>query len=472
MRKSYIRTALIVLALNLLAVGSSSAQVTLLATGTLDQSRAGSFADLSGLTYPLENGVPANSLGGFGSAITYAGDNTFLALPDRGPNAVPFDSNIDDTVSYINRFHTVTMDLKPSKGGAALPFTLTPTLRATTLLWSLSPLVYGGGDNIVGPGAPPLNNFLFHFFTGRSDNIDPSQNSGDPKDARFDTEGLRLSNDGRSIFISDEYGPYVYQFDRLTGLRLRSFRFPSCTQPTPSCFFVSTLSSMGATEIASNTIGRVANKGMEGLAITPDGRTLVGIMQNSLIQDAAEGKAQGKLLRIVTFDIASATATHQYGYLLTAGTGVSEIVALNNHEFLVDERDGHGRANGDDAVVKQLFKIDLTNAADISEMDATTALPFAVSKTLFLNIVQVLEANGTLAGNIPAKIEGLAFGPDVKQGRTTLHTLWVANDNDFLQTVPDASGNQIPNPNQFFVFGFTDADLGGSIFVPQQLQRW
>jgi hypothetical protein len=151
---------------------------------------------------------------------------------------------------------------------------------------------------------------------------------------------------------------------------------------------------------------------------------------------------------------------------------VSEIVALNNHEFLVDERDGHGRANGDDAVVKQLFKIDLTNAADISEMDATTALPFAVSKTLFLNIVQVLEANGTLAGNIPAKIEGLAFGPDVKQGRTTLHTLWVANDNDFLQTVPDASGNQIPNPNQFFVFGFTDADLGGSIFVPQQLQRW
>ena len=157
---------------------------------------------------------------------------------------------------------------------------------------------------------------------------------------------------------------------------------------------------------------------------------------------------------IVTFDIASGEATHQYSYLLTTGTGVSEILALNNHEFLVDERDGHGRANGDDAVVKQLFKIDLRNAVDISSMDATTALPNAVSKTLFLDIVQALIANGFTAGNIPAKIEGISFGPDVSVGKSKVHTLWVANDNDFLETVPDASGNDLPNDNQFFVFGF------------------
>jgi hypothetical protein len=36
--------------------------------------------------------------------------------------------------------------------------------------------------------------------------------------------------------------------------------------------------------------------------------------------------------------------------------------------------------------------------------------------------------------------------------------------------VPDADGNPIPNPNQFFVFGFTDADLGGSKYVPQQVK--
>ena len=65
------------------------------------------------------------------------------------------------------------------------------------------------------------------------------------------------------------------------------------------------LSPISATEISGNTRGRVANKGMEGLAITPDGKTLVGIMQNALIQDAAQGKSQGKLLRIVTWDVAT-----------------------------------------------------------------------------------------------------------------------------------------------------------------------
>jgi hypothetical protein len=78
-----------------------------------------------------------------------------------------------------------------------------------------------------------------------------------------------------------------------------------------------------------------------------------------------------------------------------------------------------------------------------------------------------MTAAGISAGEIPAKIEGISFGPDIKEGKETIHTLWVANDNDFLTPVPDANGNMIDNPNQFFVFGFTDANLGGSAFVPQ-----
>ena len=464
MKNSVSRIALIVLALGMLTASQSQAQITLLAVGTLDDSRAGSFADVSGLRYTLENGVPANSLGGFGSAIAYASGNTFLALPDRGPNATPFDPLVDDTDSYINRFHTITMDLSPNRTGTGLPFTLTPTLRATTLLWNLTPLAYGSGQGLgIGSGVPPINNFLFHFFTGRSDNFDANQNSGDPKDARLDSEGMRVSNDLLSVYISDEYGPYVYEFNRLTGVRLRSFQLPSS-------FFVSNLRSVGADEISANTSGRTANKGMEGLAITPDGSTLVGIMQAPLIQDAAEGAT--KLLRIVTIDIASGRTTHQYAYLLTAGSGVSEICALNDHEFLVDERDGNGRGNANNAKVKQLFKINLANAVDVSSMDGATASHNAVSKSLFLDLVSVLTSNGIPAGMIPAKIEGVAFGADVQEGGATLHTLWIANDNDFLQTVPDANGNPIANPNQFFVFGVSDADLGGSQLVPQQFKKY
>ena len=35
--------------------------------------------------------------------------------------------------------------------------------------------------------------------------------------------------------------------------------------------------------------------------------------------------------------------------------------------------------------------------------------------------------NGISAAEIPAKI-GVRIRPDVKQGRSTLHTLWIAND--------------------------------------------
>jgi hypothetical protein len=441
----------------LAAVSSARAQVQLIANGTLTSSRAGSYADLSGLKGTLENGVPANLLGGLGSGIAYVSGDTFLALPDRGPNAVPFNSDIDDTVSYIDRFHTVKMNLKPNPAGP-LPFTLTPELQATTLLFNLTPLVYGSGVGLgVGSGAPKQNNFLEHYFTGRSDNFDPDRNSGDALDARLDPESIRVSNDGFSVFISDEYGPYVYQFMRSTGLRLRTFQLPQD-------FFVTTLSPMGNTEIANNTSGRVANKGMEGLAITPDGRTLVGIVQNSLIQDANEGEDAANMLRIVTIDIASGRTTHQYAYELTTGSGVSDILALNDHEFIVDERDGHGLGDSSKAKVKQLFKIDLQGATDVSGMDGTTAAGHAVPKTLFLDIVKVLTANGITADLIPAKIEGTAFGPDVKLNGKTVHTIWIANDNDFLQ---DFAGPNT-NPNRFFVFGFTDADLDGSKYVPQE----
>jgi len=202
--------------LTITAAAQLNAQVKLLAIGDLTQSKAGANADLSGLHNTLENGAPANLLGGLGSGLAWGFGNTFLALPDRGPNAVTYNDAVDQTASYIPRFHTVTMDLKPNTTGTGLPLTLTPTLRATTLLFSLTPLVYGTGDGLgVGSGVPPLNNFLFHFFTGRSDNFDPNRNSGDPNDARFDTEGIRVSNDGLSVFISDEYGRHTSRL--LTG---------------------------------------------------------------------------------------------------------------------------------------------------------------------------------------------------------------------------------------------------------------
>src|SRR5262252_10606622 len=196
--------------------GLADAAVDLIASGSI----SGTYEDFAIETAaPLENGIPGNRLGGIGSGLAYAGGNTFLALPDRGPNAKPYNSLVDDTVSFIARFHTFTLSLAPSDPGSALPFTLTPTLRKTTLLSSESPLVYGSGAGLgnridgmtpIGSGAPELNAVKHtHYFTGRSDNFDPSRPSTNPHDGRLDPEAIRVANNGESVFISDEYGPYV-----------------------------------------------------------------------------------------------------------------------------------------------------------------------------------------------------------------------------------------------------------------------
>lgn len=438
------------------ALMPAQAQVALIAKGTLTSSAAGEYKDLSGLKGTLENGAPANLLGGLGSGIAHVSGDTFLSIPDRGPNAVPYNSLIDDTVTYIPRVHTIRMNLEKSKGGG-LPYTITPKLQETTLLWSLLPLVYGNGTAYgVPPGEPKQNTFLKHYFTGRSDAFDPSESSGDVRDARLDPESIRVSNDGLTFFVSDEYGPYVYQFLR-TGERVRTFELPKG-------FDVAHPATTTDTETAANSTGRIPNKGMEGLALTPDGRHLLGILQTATIEDTNAGGAGANLLRMALIDIPTGKTVHEYGYLLTTGSGVSDIVALNNHEFLVDERDGKGLGDGSKAKVKQLFKIDIDNATDIAGMDGDAAAAVAVPKTLFLDVVKVLGDNGVTADEVPAKIEGLAFGPDLKEKGKTVHTLWVANDNDFLQDYDGVAGS---NPNQFFVFGFTDGDLAGSKYEPE-----
>jgi hypothetical protein len=69
----------------------------------------------------------------------------------------------------------------------------------------------------------------------------------------------------------------------------------------------------GAQEISGNSSGRVSNKGMEGLAISPDGTVLFGAMQSPLIQD---GGTDGAVTRIIAIDIATG-ATRQLAYKLT-----------------------------------------------------------------------------------------------------------------------------------------------------------
>ena len=119
---------------------------------------------------------------------------------------------------------------------------------------------------------------------------------------------------------------------------------------------------------------------------------------------------------------------------------VSEILSVNDHEFLVDERDSKGLADDSTAVQKKIYKIDLAGAQDASRISGAANLAAkAVPKILFLDIVTALSSKGMAGYDVPAKLEGLTFGTDVVIDGGTKHTLYVSNDHDGFDDHDDGS---------------------------------
>jgi hypothetical protein len=360
----------------------------------------GASLDKSGLTGNIcqagnpTNCVPKALFGGFGSALTYTGHNhVYIAAPDRGP----FDGLTD--VPYLDRVHF---------------------LKITTATGSPFPNI-----NVALLDTRLLRNERGQVLVGAAGSFN---SNNDRRSLRFDPEGIRVGLFG-TFFISDEYGPDVLEFS-LFGRLLRRIN-------VPSKFAIGAPSEDPNAELLLNTSGRQANRGMEGLAISPNDRFLFGIMQNALLQDngltPGTTDRRGLNNRILKIDLLTGRK-HEYVYVLDAinrGQGVSEILAINDHEFLVVERDNRSNLQTPPQAPtrKTIYKIDINGATDVSGVDSLPAGPLPeditpVKKTLFIDL---LDPAFNLAPTIAEKIEALAWGPDLPDGR---HVLYVVSDND------------------------------------------
>jgi hypothetical protein len=410
------------------------AGITLIGKGVI----SGSLLDTSGLTGNIcqasapANCVPKAIFGGFGSDISYTGhDNVFIAAPDRGP----FDGLTD--VPYLDRFYFlhITTDL-----GAAFP-------NIRTVLLDTRFLKNQNGENFVGAA----DSFVVNDELAT---------------LRLDPEGIRVSLHG-TFYISDEYGPYLFEFNR-QGHLLRRIE-------VPSKFFISAPSADPNAELLGNTAGRQGNRGMEGLAISPDGTALFGIMQNALIQDHGLNPGTtdrvGLNNRILKIDLVTGE-THEYVYVLDAinrGQGVCEILAINDHEFLVIERDNrsHLQTPPQAPTRKTIYKISLTGATDVSGIASLPAgaLPAGVTpvtKELFINL---LDPDLNLTATIPEKIEGLAWGPDLHDGR---HVLYVISDNDLNPSLATQIYAFAIDPS---LINLQEQVLPGPLYPPGQVKK-
>ncbi len=339
--------------------------------------------------------------GGYGSALVAdpIDPTMFWIMTDRGPNTTTPTANqlifpIPSFTPTLGKFQIV---------GDSLRRVLTIPLRNSAGV----PL--SGRPNPAGQGA-----------TGES-GVDASGAPIGTDPEGLDSEGLAIAPDG-TFWVADEYGPHIIHFDATgrTIERINPFGTGTGGRRMPLVFAL-----------------RRANRGMEGLAITPDGKTLVGAMQNPLDNPTAAIGRLSNVNRLIAFDIATGT-TKTFVYEVDAvGNFVCEVQALTATTFLVIERDEYFQGGAPAALTKRIYKIDISGATDVSDpantangkvfgtkvLEALTPAERAsngiipVTKTLVYDLL-------TLPGGYPHdKLEGVTVvGKDL---------LVVSNDDDF-----------------------------------------
>ncbi len=302
----------------------------------------------------------------------------------------------------------------------------------------------------------------------------------------LDAESLQFTRDG-GFYVGDEYAANVYHFDR-TG-RLRGvIQPPAAVTPRRGArpFFGS---------LKAPDTGRRNNQGVEGMSLSPDGRTLFVMLQSALMQDSAGGNAAGRVnTRVLVYDVsgtqtpARPIAHHvvQLPAYNNAGDGgapnrtaaQSEILALDDHSFLMLARDGAGR--GADSAVPIVYKsvllVDTAGATNLAGTDyetgtaslladpAATALRPGITPAAQVELVNMLNPVqlarfGLSVEALSEKWEALDLVPALDPARPTDYFLIVGNDNDFIARRCRMSGqacnSAIDNDNRILVYRLT-----------------
>ena len=108
---------------------------------------------------------------------------------------------------------------------------------------------------------------------------------------------------------------------------------------------------------------------------------------------------------------------------------LNEILNCNKDQFVVIERDGKV---GEAAKFKKLMLVSSSHATNIQDVDQLQhfRVPAGALPMHKEVLIDLLDPSLGLAGSeMPEKIEGLAFGPDIDNQR---RLLLVVSDNDFV----------------------------------------
>ena len=336
--------------------------------------------------------------------------------------------------------------------GVTVPFAGQPVQGISALIEGTRPGTYLGlSDNGFGSKANSAD-YLLRAYVLRPDRrtgsvevlghisfSDPRGLAGQPltrpdrllTGADFDPESIRRVADG-TYWVGEEFGPSLLHFSATGELLQAPVRFPVPDRLAAYGRGLALVTSPDAPELVGTTTrpNHPRSGGIEGMALSTDGRTLYPSLEGALLDDPVRQR------RVVyAFDVATQRFLPQTAdLLLSDGTAaIGDLTAAGKNSLLVIERDnGEGLA----ARAKRIALVDIS--------DFSGTLP----STPLVDLLAL--ANPDLIGG-PATPDTVGLGSTFGFPFTTIEsvlvknprTLVVANDNNF----PFSSGRRPGSPD-------------------------
>lgn len=377
-------------------------------------------------------------LGGIGSDLWHGpgdGPGIYWMITDRGPNGE------EPRTFPVPEFTPFILKVRATNGAieilSAIPITgwNSATHDGVTGIPNL--------DNTTGP--PALNELFYNCF-GPNSITNPNGVQLHTNPHGLDTEGLVRTQDG-TFWVVEEYGPSLLKIDA-QGRVLKRFLPDSLTDfLAPITGYSVDDSALSVPEIYG--LRRRLNRGFEGIALTPDGKTLYIALQSPFLTPTGNTGRDSRNTRILAFDIPSERVVGEYVYVFqpfaefnvanqptppidpnrARDMKLSSAAMLDQHRMLVLERTDF---------IAKVFLVDFRKATNIlgvgnwdnpagttaQSLEAVTNFAAAGIVPLPKELVATLDSTVPINGMpVPQKIEGLT----VLDGKT----LAIANDNDF-----------------------------------------
>jgi hypothetical protein len=249
-------------------------------------------------------------VGGFSALLDAPGKDTFFAMPDNG-----FGTKVNSR-SFLLRLYRVHADFETARGGDG---------SVKVLSW-----ITLHDPNHKIPFAIVNGGTSERLLTG-----------GD-----FDIESVRVDRHG-TLWFGDEFGPFLLHTDATGKVLEAPIPLPDVKSPDYPADFPAPVA--GPANLNSSS-------GFEGMAISPDGRTLYPTLEGAVAGDDPATR------RMYQFDVASRSYSHVRRTYRVADPSysVSDLTALDGHRLVALERDNF---QGTAALHKQGFVVDLRRTA-------------------------------------------------------------------------------------------------------------